>query len=185
MKNRLNVLTNGYSTWRPCNWGYNLRHFFRTLKWGWQRMTRGYADVDVWWLGDYVQELLSKSIVQLAQTCHGYPGRDEWDTPEKWEAFLLEMAEHFKKGINIDADVNFPDPYFDELYGMATYSPRRTEEGNAVMEVTYEDKERAEELHEKWRHFLKEQCEAVDNESQKGFEMLAKSIRSLWDQEFI
>ena len=46
MNNELNIFKGGYMPWYPCNWWKNICYFFRTIKWGWQRATRGYSDYD-------------------------------------------------------------------------------------------------------------------------------------------
>jgi hypothetical protein len=58
-----------------------------------QRGRRGWADTDVWDLDGYIARVLSQSIAHLAETDHGYPGYEPWDTPEKWKAHLLDLSE--------------------------------------------------------------------------------------------
>ena len=50
MKNELNIFTGGYMPWYPRNWFDNIKHFFHTIKWGWQRATKGYSDYDGIWM---------------------------------------------------------------------------------------------------------------------------------------
>lgn len=82
-----------------------VRRFVRDLpyilhcktKYAFQRASRGYADNDIWGFGDYLDEVLEKGLRQLAETSHGYPGYEPFDTPEKWETFLIEIADAIKE----------------------------------------------------------------------------------------
>ena len=82
MKNELNVFTNGYLPWRPCNWWFNIKYFFRSFKRAWQRATKGYSDSDLWELGFYYSNLMIASLTQFRASIIGYPSYmnsiDEW-----------------------------------------------------------------------------------------------------------
>jgi len=74
----------------------NLKLLWRKHKWAFQRMYRGYSDYDVWNLDSYLSEFLAATIEHLANTTHGYPGNEEFPTPESWDAYLRIMAAEFK-----------------------------------------------------------------------------------------
>lgn len=96
MKNELNIFTGGYMPWYPRNWLDNIKHFFRTIKWGWQRATRGYSDYDTWDLDVYYARLMIESLSQFRAETKGYPGY--MDSIEEWYEildkiiFLLKQA---------------------------------------------------------------------------------------------
>lgn len=84
-------------TYYPYAWGYYIKkpwEFFEdtwlNLKAAWQRATRGWANRDTWSLDNYLLEILPEMIDHLRIHTHGYPGHDEFDTPEKWDKFLKE-----------------------------------------------------------------------------------------------
>lgn len=92
MKN-LNVFNNYVCPWKYIkNWGTNIGTFFRSFKWAYQRATRGFADKDVWNLDTYLTELIADSVEQLADIQHGWPGTDEFPTPESWDEYLRKAV---------------------------------------------------------------------------------------------
>lgn len=96
MKNELNIFTGGYMHWYPRNWWENICYFFRTIKWGWQRATRGYSDYDTRDLDVYYSNMMIASLSQFRAETVGYPGY--MDSIEEWYAildkiiFLLKQA---------------------------------------------------------------------------------------------
>lgn len=50
------------------------KHFKRCLVYSWQRIARGYADIDIWNMDMYLQELLPDMLQTLKDTRHGSPG---------------------------------------------------------------------------------------------------------------
>lgn len=53
----MNILKFGYSPWKyPSNWFENIRQFFRNIKFAYQRVTRGYADPDIWDFDSYLSK---------------------------------------------------------------------------------------------------------------------------------
>lgn len=92
----LNVWKRGWDPWKyPCNWWGNIKHFFRTIKYSWQRVTKGYCDWDTWDLDSYYADLIHNTLLHLRDNTHGYPG----DMTEKeWHDWLTETAECFYKG---------------------------------------------------------------------------------------
>ena len=94
--NKLNVFNNPYYKWYyPQYWHKNIRMFFRSIKYAYQRITRGWADCDTWDLDSYYLDLFHDTLTYLAEHHMGYPGNDEFDTDEKWTAYLKEMAQKF------------------------------------------------------------------------------------------
>ena len=104
----MNVFTRGYLKWYPRNWLFNIGHFFRSLKWAYQRATKGFCDSDVWSLDSFLANLIGDSVKHLADTTHGYPPEC---TEESWEEILLKIAECFKNADKWNNDVNI---YYEE-----------------------------------------------------------------------
>ena len=98
MKNRLNLFAaDGYLPWYPSNWWSNIRYFFRTFKWAWQRATRGYSDRDTWNLDTYLVNLLITSLSQFRTETMGYPGYME--SEEEWYAILDKIILLLKQSL--------------------------------------------------------------------------------------
>ena len=107
-----NVLKYNPAPWRyPSNWAGNIRWFFRRYKWAYQRVTKGYCDVDVWELHSSLLNYLSGTLKELAETSTGYPGNDRFPTPESWEEFLKDLSNDFYRA-NEDNDY-YEHPAYD------------------------------------------------------------------------
>lgn len=97
---------------KAMDWKYNLKYntdiidFFETAKDyldnGRERLRYGIGHRDAWWLGDYLCLSISNGLHILKDIEHGYPGRKPYETMEKWEDKLEEMAEKFSKCISSD-----------------------------------------------------------------------------------
>lgn len=95
MKNQLNVFTLGYDSWRrPHNWPHNIKNFFRTIKWAWQRATKGYCTWDLWDLDAHLIQLLPTALRDFKKDNIGHPAEL---TPEEWDKTIDEMIDHFEK----------------------------------------------------------------------------------------
>lgn len=96
MKNELNIFTGGYVPWYPRNCWYNIKYFFRTIKWGWQRATKGYSDYDTWDLDTYYSRMMIASLSQFRAEAKGYPccmnDIKEWYEILDKIIFLLKQA---------------------------------------------------------------------------------------------
>lgn len=97
----MNILKFGYFPWKyPSNWFRNFKQFFKNIKFAYQRITRGYADCDIWSFDVYLAEIISKGTSQLARTTHSYPTDM---TPVEWENYLTTISEIFNRYLeNID-----------------------------------------------------------------------------------
>ena len=55
--------------------------FFRSLKWAWQRATKGYCELDTYGVSDWFLNTLPDMLVEIKNNCTGYPDElteDEW-----------------------------------------------------------------------------------------------------------
>lgn len=87
--------------------------FFRNFKYAYQRITRGYADIDIWDFDYYLSYIISNGAKHLADTTCSHP-IDK--TYEEWQEYLREMASHFDKMIELQE--NFEDPTAEFAEGM-------------------------------------------------------------------
>ncbi len=66
-----------------------IKHCTRSFKWAYQRIVRGYADIDVWSVNDWILDTLPYMLRQLAEEAHSYPVDAE---PDEWHDKLIQMA---------------------------------------------------------------------------------------------
>ena len=108
-----NVFNYGKYSWRyPIGWWKNITMFPRHVKWAWQRVTRGYADCDVWNMHGWLLNIMSGALNQLADTCCGWPGTEEFPTDKDWVEYLKSIAQKFYSA-NEDNEY-YPIPEFDK-----------------------------------------------------------------------
>lgn len=104
---KLNAFNVYYLPWtHPIS---NIKTFFRSVKYSYQRITRGFSDYDVWELDSYLSLILSETFKHLSKTNHGHPydlSEDEWDN------LLLDMSE---KALQMSPFYEFDNEYEDEL----------------------------------------------------------------------
>ena len=114
MKYNLNVLKRWYLPWRyPSNWLKNIRHFFKSWKWAYQRVVRGYADCDVWNLDLYYSSIITGTLRKLAGSTISYPPglikkiygpTDEEFAFQAWKDYMNEIADHIDAAEAYDAE---------------------------------------------------------------------------------
>lgn len=80
-------------------------------KWMRQRVTRGFADVDIWNMDMYLLDLLPAMLKQHADNTHGWPQSEQFPEFEDWTNYLHNITNKFIKakdlltrwdGISID-----------------------------------------------------------------------------------
>ena len=47
--------------------------FFTSLKWAWQRATKGYCELDTYSIGDWLLHTLPDMLEEIKKKCVGYP----------------------------------------------------------------------------------------------------------------
>jgi len=103
------VFDNLFSPWRhPRNWLENIKSFFRSLKWCYQRAIKGYCDKDIWGLDSSICDYLYGTLKQLSKNCHGWPD-SKFETYEEWQEYLSETAELFYRA-------NLANEYYKNEY---------------------------------------------------------------------
>jgi hypothetical protein len=79
--------------WRAIRfWFKNWPHRIRDFREFFIRGRHGWAPSDTWSLDHYLAGVMGHSLEYLADHNHGWPGTDEWKTPEEWEAELRKQA---------------------------------------------------------------------------------------------
>lgn len=133
--NELNVFYNYYRPWiYPINWITNVKTFFKSFKYCWQRITKGYCDKDLWNLDNTILAYLTQTLLQFSQISQSYPGDQEFNTFEKWQKYLEEIAFNFLK-INHE-DIYFSNPYEEKFYNQLTNN--FTKQGHFSIQISDE-----------------------------------------------
>lgn len=99
--NKLNILNyiSPYNWKRPAGVLKNLKYMPHGFKWAYQRITRGYADCDVWSLDQYIAQIIVDGLRDLAKYSISYP---YGMTPDEWQQWLIDTAAMFEKAYIID-----------------------------------------------------------------------------------
>ena len=180
MKNKLNIFTGGYMPWYPRNWWDNIKHFFLTIKWGWQRATKGYSDYDTWDLDVYYSNMIIASLSRFRAETMGYPGYmeniDEWYAILDKIIFLLKQA----NGDEPLEEKNELAKWYDGY--LATKNLDMTEVANGkAMRISLTEVD--EETETKRKQYYKREKELYNIRTQKrkeAFELLAEYFGHLW-----
>ena len=104
--NKLNVFSNTDGFGRISG---NIECFFDNIKYAKQRITRGFADCDVWDYNSYLKKLFADGLVYLADNLLSYPER--YGSAENWKKELKRIAGLVRK---LDTEeFDRPDNYDD------------------------------------------------------------------------
>lgn len=90
-----NIYKAGYLPWKPINFFYNIKNFFRTRKWARQRIVRGFSDWDTWDLDSFYAKTIAGSLRHLAKHTNSFPSR--YNDYSKWQRAINELADLFDK----------------------------------------------------------------------------------------
>ena len=95
-----------YSAW---SWPYSTRYYL-THPWRWfrhlyinirdsfHRVRYGWCYSDVWDWDNWFMNIVPEMFRYLAEHGSAYPGREPFETPEKWHEWLLHMADTIETG---------------------------------------------------------------------------------------
>ena len=167
--NRLNVFNQNWCPWRyPSNWIKNARLFFRQFKWAYQRITKGYCDADWWDLDSHLTRLMADSIQDLADKGMGYPGTDEFPTPESWQKYLYRICYLLRYSLE-----ELPNKYED----VWTANLEKKDFLKTINNPTPEEKE----ISKKYFDIEMKNEEKKRAAQQEALQMIAHVMGNLWD----
>lgn len=170
MMNNNNVFTFGYYNKRAI-W-HNIKHFFKTIKWAWQRATKGYCDFDRWDIEAHLRKTLLGELREYKEHLNGYPGY--MTSMAEWEEVIDDLLYHLTL-CNEDAYNN----RYAEEYHKSTFSTLKLNDGNFVY---YNDPdENAQMIRKKFFEREKEIGAAIVEHRKAFYELLGKYISDLWD----
>jgi hypothetical protein len=173
-------------------WHYlNPMTYIDTVRYIWQRGTRGYADCDWWNLNCYIATVNLGVLRMLRDRAHGYPAdlatdnplnntiqaicwSDQEDTNEgfnEWKRILDKMILGFEAYLQLANDTEFAP---EECWGDRT--DWDCDDADAFLEKLNDPNRKGfdRELYEQWRKPLQEQMD-------EGFALYAKHFHNLWD----
>lgn len=145
----------------PVNWVRTIRSWSYSLKYAYQRITRGVADCDYWDLDHYFLQIFVQGLDLLIKYQHGYPGTEEFPTSESWDIYLKEMRDCFYRA---DENNNYYPTPKEELWWQG-------------VEAGEEDPDAAKAMSQ----------EAINNQElrnqdlETGLNMMKHCFFSLWD----
>lgn len=129
----LNVFKFYAGSWKsPKNWIRNIRRFFRSFKYAYQRATRGYSDMDLWDLDYFYLTLFYTSLKDFRLHFTGYPGdmKDE----HEWEDYLQKMEEYFYNADEMNAEkIHFSDDIVKDTMARDKYCQEQLEAGMKML----------------------------------------------------
>jgi hypothetical protein len=163
--NHLNVFNNPYYRWwYPNCWLKNIKMFIRSIKYAYQRITRGWANCDTWDLDDYYEHIIADTLNYLADNHMGYPGNNEFPDDEIWTKYLKDMAQKFYNG-NEANDV-YPTPEGNKWWKWIEDHP--DEYSNNPYSKSMSDEEYANAIKR-------------EEDIKEGLKMLIPVWKNLWD----
>ena len=118
MKNDMSVFTLGYKK------SWYLLHplkFIKEVYWDCRNFIHrgryGFGYCDVWGMDQYLIKVIPKMLRYLAKHGNCYPGSEPFDTPEKYDAWLIKLATDFEKCNieDLDAHNEFAEDYYKVL----------------------------------------------------------------------
>lgn len=170
--NKLSIFNNYYCPWTyPINWITNVKTFFKSFKYGFQRITRGYSDRDCWNLDNTLLIYLAQTLNWLSEHSHGYPGYGEFDTYEKWQKYLQELALDFLKIAY--PEIYFKNPYEDQWYQQ--FKKVNMDYNSYFLKVTNKE---IDKLYREYENNIQQEKMNLFNES---WIKLGKIFFHLWD----
>ena len=178
--NRLNVFNNPYYKWKyPSCWFKNIRMFIHSIKYAYQRITKGYANCDTFDLDSYYLDIFTNTLNSLADHHCGYPGNDEFPDDESWTKYLKDMAQKFYNAN--ETNEAYPTPEADKWWKWIEEHPNNSwgEKDEHGLWVSKQKEENPYAI-----SMIKEANEIDkqrDKEVHEGIKMLDHVFWSLWD----
>ena len=117
---------NKYSVWyMPYNKKYLITHpwqwvrcAYRNIRDAWRRSIYGWSYGDVWDWDNWFTHVVPDMLRHMADKGSAYPGREPFDTPEKWHEWLHHIANLIESADKEwqDAHNEFCKDYMDHIW---------------------------------------------------------------------
>ncbi len=161
-----------------------VKYIKRSLKWSWQRITRGFSDGDIWWMETYLQMLLPDMLQYLKDHRMGSPvclsrtDKPEDDScHEEWDKVLDQMIFLWRESYEYSSSKK--NPYEEEYMEMLDnyYGKYGPNTGFAMMRNDPKYKKIADK-YEKTEGEINQYREECKD---KALDMLKEYFHCLWD----
>lgn len=76
----MNIFKFGIFSYKPRWWFFNIKQFFKNIKYAWQRATRGFSDPDCWEFDSYLSHIISGGLKTLDKKTKRVPLRTVFST---------------------------------------------------------------------------------------------------------
>ena len=168
-----------YYLTHPWEWFKDLGYCLRDA---YQRITRGYADTDWFNMDSHLLELLPAMLKELAAHSHSYPGRAPFDTPEKWSAWLNEMADNLIscREEEIDKANEYYKEYIESIK-LNWNDTKESEDENGARTITWACNPNHEEISKLYFARYKELGDAAQQRLEDTLKFLSQYFYDLWD----
>ena len=176
--NVFNYWKNLYNWKNPLNLWRLPGYWCRAIKYGWQRATRGFSDLDCWDLYNFYLEVLEMSLKHLAECNVGCPDKyydssKSGDEGWMWRDILNKMADCFKEAH--EDKTSYINPYKDEY--LESLKLEKTSDGYYRLNSEEVNKN----LYEKYLEEEKKIFEWRNKNLKDGLDMLKEDFWNLWD----
>lgn len=179
----LNVLTDF-----SCSKRYYLTHpwkfikkFFYNLRAARQRVTKGFANQDVWDFDSWFCSVVPPMLRHMANKGMAYPGKEPFDTPEKWHKWLYDMATKIER-LQYDDWLNDNNEYSEDYH--QTFKDEEYEENHSngpFLTTTYGNSLTKKEIRENYHKRCKEIHETRKQVLEEFGKEFFKHFDCLWD----
>ncbi len=150
---------------------YWLREWRKKLVFAWQRITRGYADWDVWDLDQWMLEILPRMLDQLADNTHTYP-LDIGD--KEWSKYLHGLASNLR--LCTDEAADKLNEYYDEFHNNLILHTEKKDDGFTHAHVEIND-----EIRDNYFKRCKEIWQEIEAIREETFADIGRSLPEMWD----
>lgn len=163
---------------RPWKW---VKELFNNIRAAWMRMIKGYCYMDVWNWDDWFCSVVPPMLRHMADHGSAYPGKEPFDTPEKWHDWLYKMA-HIIERLQYDnwlEDKNEYSKDYEKTFEDDAYEEEHP--GGPFLTTTYGSSLSKEEIRKKYY----ERCAEIHKTRQQALEEvfleLGRNFDCLWD----
>lgn len=157
-----------------------VKEFFQNCYHGWRRAIYGWTWEDCWNLEDWLFTILPPMLRHMADHGSGYPGNDEFDTPEKWSKWLHDTADTLEHLSDEDWWDNHNE-YSEEFYHLSEENRHYEKNENGSLRVTWNDSPDYNEIRDKWMARSMELNEKRQKTIEDVMNDIARHAEMLWD----
>lgn len=170
--------TKRYYLTHPWVW---FRHVWCNLRAAYWRSKYGFCPTDVFEFGYWFLDVIPQMLKYLAKNAVGYPGNDNFPTPESWENHLLSIVNLLENARDEVRDQK--NEYAKEFYKFLdskTIIEETDENGNKVHKIA----PAPVEVEHKYFKRDMELAEEQDVMIEEALKLLAETpLKALWDQK--